>query len=113
MRLFFSLMFYAFEIQNDMTQSVVFYQRLDSSYLRDHGPLRLPWAGPKYALDHAKVTSFGSCKIQEAQKVRDYDQAINAMKLQEVELLKRRGQALTGEKRVKPECIRYAKFYLE
>ena len=45
--------------------------------------------------------------------MRDYDQAISAMKLQEVELLKKRGGALTGEKRVKPECTDYAKFYLE
>ena len=59
-------MFYAFEIQNDMTQSVVFYQRLDSSYLRDHGPLRLQWVAPAYVLDFERVTIFGSCKIQEA-----------------------------------------------
>ena len=59
-------MFYAFEIQNDMTQSVLFYQWLDSGYLKEHGPLRLSWVGPKYVLDYQKVTSFGSCKIQEA-----------------------------------------------
>ena len=65
-RLFFALMFYAFEIQNDMTQSVLFYQWLDAGYLREHGPLRLRWVGVKYVLDYQKVTSFGCCKIQEA-----------------------------------------------
>ena len=64
-------------------------------------------------LDYEKVRSFGSCKIIEAQKVRDYDQAIKAMKQQEVELLKKKGGSLVGCKKVKPECINYAKFYLE
>jgi hypothetical protein len=66
-------MYYAFEILNDMNQSVLFYQWLDLTILKDQGALKLRWIGPRYVLDHEKVKSFGSCKIIEAQKVRDYD----------------------------------------
>lgn len=78
-------MFYSFEIQNDMPLSVIIYHLLDSvDQLETVGPIVQPWVSDGYQLDFQKISTFGNCKIQEAQKVRDFDQALNALKQADV-----------------------------
>jgi hypothetical protein len=78
-------MYYAFEIRNDMSHSVNVFKRLDTDFLRQNGPIPLNWCSPgaftkgqerTCQLDFTSVNKFGSCKIREAQIVKDFDQAI-------------------------------------
>ena len=49
--------------------------------------------------------------------MRDFDQALNSLKQEEVQLMKKASSAaniIAAEKgKYRPECTRYAKFYLE
>ena len=74
------MMFYSFEIQNDMPLSVTIYHMINLGKLAEIGPIAQPWISDGCILDYQKISTFGNCKIQEAQKVRDYDQALNKLK---------------------------------
>jgi len=98
-RLFYCMMYYAFEIKSDMEQSVAFHRKLEngktvkepgfeetlslSQFLMKEKAFALGWISPSYRLTLDKVTSFGSLKVKEAQMVRDYDQAVFALKSQD------------------------------
>ena len=88
-RLFYSMMYYAFEIQNDMPLSVTIFHNFDRSVLSQYGPIKLQWVQHDFVLDYQKVETFGSCKIVEAEKVRFYDQALNSLKLMEVKQMRK------------------------
>lgn len=98
-----------------MPLSVTIYQMLDINKLYDIGAIHQPWISDDSILDFQKISTFGNCKIQEAQKVRDFDQAINALKSAEVQQMKKGGAnaSVDDKNKYRPECIRYAKFYLE
>jgi len=91
-RMFYSMMYYAFEIKSDMAQSVQFHRKLEngktfqeigvkdtltlSKFLMQESSLALSWICPTYRLTYQKVTNFGSLKVKEAQMVRDFDLAV-------------------------------------
>ena len=43
-------------------------------------PIAQYWIADGHLLDQQRISSFGSCKINEAQTVRDFDQALNTLK---------------------------------
>jgi hypothetical protein len=55
-RFYYTLMFYAFEIKNDMSLSIQYYQKLNIDYLKAKGAIKLPWVGTNFSLDERKVT---------------------------------------------------------
>jgi len=116
-RLLFAMMFYSFEIQNDMPLSVTIYSLLEAAANETlEWPIRQNWISNGYLLDRQRISSFGSCKIQEAQIVRDFDQTSNALKQQEVQQMKKGtavANAAAAAGKYRPECMKYAKFYLE
>jgi hypothetical protein len=59
-RLCYCMMFFAFEIKNDMTSSVKFYKLLDINYLQKNGPIPLQWVSSNFCLDFNSIEKFGS-----------------------------------------------------
>ena len=114
----YSLMFYSFEIQNDMQLSVNIYQMLQAETdLNCLEPIAQHWIAEGHFLNQSRISSFGNCKINQAQIVRDYDQALSTLKQQEVQQMKKgmaaNSDGLAGQGKYHAECIRYARFYLD
>ena len=54
-RLCYCMMFFAFEIKNDMAASVRFYKLLDIEYIKKNGPFPLLWVDYNFCLDFKSV----------------------------------------------------------
>ena len=54
-RFYYSMMFYAFEIKNDMSHSIKYYHLLNIDYLRKKGTINIPWVSSTFILDEKKV----------------------------------------------------------
>jgi hypothetical protein len=75
-RLYYSLMFYAFEIKNNMHASISYYQKLirNNSSIENSGgsfevlfkPVNLSWVGMSFVIDEGKVAEYGGIKITKA-----------------------------------------------
>lgn len=65
-RLYYSLMFFSFEIQNNMIMSIVYFEKLNIGYFKKFGAIYLPWISPSFYLDEVKVKQYGNVKIKEA-----------------------------------------------
>ncbi len=70
-RLYYALMFYAFEIKNNMHASICYYQKLKNSTTKSFSglefhPVNLTWVGMRFVIDEAKVSDYGGVKITKA-----------------------------------------------
>lgn len=66
-RLYYALMFYAFEIKNNMHSSISYYQKLKNSTTNNGFlPVNITWAGMNFIIDEAKVSDYGGIKITKA-----------------------------------------------
>ena len=68
-RLFYLMMYYSFEIKNNMHSSILYYQKLKGSTEGmgpSEFPVRMPWVSIEFAIDEAKVSDYGGVKINKA-----------------------------------------------
>jgi hypothetical protein len=76
-RLYYALMFYAFEIKNNMHSSISYYLKLkNSSSNNSFQPVNLSWVGMNFVIDEAKVSDYGGVKITKAQIVKSNDEEL-------------------------------------
>eukprot|EP00347_Sterkiella_histriomuscorum_P021367 403334229 len=111
-RFYHAMMFYSFEIKNDMHSSIRYYQKIENDTLRRVGKIQIPWVSTSFKIDENKLVQYGSCKIKEAQVVKDYDEALLALKQSELEDAKKNNQK-TQQNKVKPDFTNLACFYLD
>jgi hypothetical protein len=90
---------------------------LDMGYLKSKGPIRLPWVSSSFILDERKVNQYGSCKIREAQVVKDFDENLTELRrseIREIDDSRRKNDfALRVINKIKPEFTKFACFYLD
>lgn len=123
LRLVYASMYFAFEIKNDMMQSVNLYQQLQafvSSLPGGKVSVRLPWVSRDYFLDNARMTEFGDFKIQQAKIFKDFDSGLLKLKQKEHRLIEesRKPAKSRSENEKIPalqahEFDKYATFYLD
>jgi hypothetical protein len=114
-RLFYAMMYYAFEIKNNMHASIAYYQKL-KHYTDDFPQLRMPWVSHFFSIDESKVSDYGGVKINKAQIVKANDEELMQLKhaeLKENEEAKKTQQIRGPLAKVKPQFVCFSGFYLD
>ena len=67
-RLFYAMMYYAFEIKNNMHASISYYTKLQQEGPSGGGlfPIVMPWISLQFVIDEGKVADYGGVKINKA-----------------------------------------------
>jgi len=84
------MMYYAFEIKNNMHASISYYQKLQNGGLGSQlFPIVMPWVSMQFVIDEGKVAEYGGVKLNKAQVFKANDEELIQLKMQEIEESKR------------------------
>ena len=113
----YAMMYYAFEIKNNMHASINYYQKLQNGGTGCQVfPIAMPWVSLQFVIDEAKVAEYGGVKINKAQVFKANDEELIQLKMQEIEDSKRAitsKQTLAPLSKVKGAFVKFACFYLD
>lgn len=109
-RFYYAMMYYSFEIKNNMHASITYYQRLKAVGTF----VQMPWVSETFTIDEGKISEYGGVKINKAQIVKTFDEELMQLKLNEVkELEEAKKPGMQRPSRVKPCFAKFAGFYLD
>ena len=86
LRLNYALMYYTFEIRNDMPASICYFRKIEkilTDEAKDFKRVHLTWVTSYFILTGNMLMAYGSEKIKEALEAKDKDDGLKELKISE------------------------------